>query len=345
MLKGLQRLNNSTVLIHAVCWIIFGLFILLTQGANYPDLSPGQFVVVQITILMEIIFIFYLNYLWIVPRYIITRKNNKYYILILISLIAFGLCLSLLIRWMLSAIIDADNSWEKIIANALSSPIPIIMFIVVSTGIRLIVEYQRSRINALRLEETAKRLQLEALKSKINPHFLYNAFNTLYALSETKSNLVSSSILQLSGIMRYLLNNSGEAKVFIWDELDFIESYINFQKLRVHEADSKIFVEIERPNTNFLISPMLLLSFVENAFKYSNLNQKDHTVRILFEPVEDGFVYQTMNHISAKSDHETSGVGNESLRKILNFEYQNAYEMRTWISDNVFNAYLKIRLN
>lgn len=174
------------------------------------------------------------------------------------------------------------------------------------------------------------------------PHFLYNTFNTLYALSETKSELVSNAILKLSNIMRYLLNNASHSRVSIYEELNFIRDFIDFQKLRIINPEKKIIVNIEDPSSDFSISPTLLLSFVENTFKHFNLVAEKSKLKIDFQTVQNGFQYQVSNIISTGKKTQP-GTGNENLKKLLEIEYTDNYEFRTWQENDTFNAFIHIK--
>lgn len=259
-------------------------------------------------------------------------------------LLILGLLLSTGIRSFHSWNTEEGADLAKILKSASSGTITIIIFIVFSTGIRLIEQYNEYRLNQAILKEAVKKAELEAIKAKINPHFLHNAFNTLYALAEMKSDKISEAILQLSFIMRYLLNNSSALQISILEELKFIRSYIDFQKLRIDQADSKINTRISDPEADFLVSPTILLSFVENAFKHSNLLQADQKINIEFEPLEAGFRYLVSNHI-AKEKMPKSGLGNKNLKKILELTYPGKYELDIWIKDDIYHAKLYLNLD
>ncbi len=336
-------MSKKRLLIHIISWLLFSLFILISQREQYAYLSTGKFMTTQLLILLEMSIVFYINYLYITPKYIIKKRETLRFFGNVFLLIAFGFLLSLAIRSFHSWNTDEGAAFAKIIRSSLSSTITISIFIVFSTGIRLIEQYNEYRINQAKLKEILKKTELEALKAKINPHFLYNAFNTLYALAETKSEQISAAILQLSFIMRYLLNNAAAPQVSILEELKFIRSYIDFQKLRVDEAEEKIVANISEPTTDFQISPTILLSFVENAFKHSNLVASDQKIVIQFEPLEAGFDYRVTNQI-AKEKAPESGLGNKNLQKLLELMYPDQYKLNVWIEDDIYHANLYLNL-
>ncbi len=335
---------SRKAIIHIISWLLFSTFIFLSQRGNYLYLPFGKFALLQILLLLQIGIIFYINYLIITPRFIIKQRQMLRFFGAVFLLLIFGLLLSIGIRSFHSWNTEEGADLAKILKSASSGTITIIIFIVFSTGIRLIEQYNEYRLNQAILKEAVKKAELEAIKAKINPHFLHNAFNTLYALAEMKSDKISEAILQLSFIMRYLLNNSSALQISILEELKFIRSYIDFQKLRVDQADSKIITRISDPEADFLVSPTILLSFVENAFKHSNLLQADQKINIEFEPFEAGFRYLVSNHI-AKEKMPKSGLGNKNLKKILELTYPGKYELDIWIKDDIYHAKLYLNLD
>ena len=218
-----------------------------------------------------------------------------------------------------------------------------LVFVGFSAFIRITIEYYKDKLSAIKWREMAASAELEALKSKINPHFLYNAFNSIYSLAESKSDQTSNAILKFANIMRYVTYKSSEKKVAIYEELKFIQSYIDFQCLRVYDPNqSKINISITPPKVNYLISPLLLLTFLENAFKHSNLNEEGSCINVEFKPNERGFCFGVSNNISIKVVNPP-GYGLKTLTKILEHSYPNQHEMKVW-NDGV-KHYARLKLN
>ncbi len=333
------------VLLHVSTWIVFFIFILFSVRDFYLELSTPKYVVIQSLILAEMVTIFYINYFYLTPKVLLVKKRRILIsILGILSLVSFGLILSFIIKTF--SVLHIENKLlilSKVLKSSFESLGSIIFFMIISSGIRLVDLYSKSRFNEVVLREQSRKAELEALKAKINPHFLYNAFNTLYALSELKSDLMSDSILKLSNIMRYLLNNSSQPKVSIYSELDFITNFINFQKLRIDNASSKVIVNIQQPESDYSITPTLLISFIENAFKHSNLLKKEYKINFDFETTSEGFSYYVTNNIF-ETRKTSPGKGNENLKKILEIEYAGCHVLKTWEENELYHAYLSIKI-
>lgn len=338
--------NNFTlkpILIHVSFWAVFFSFVLVSIRPQYPELSLTKYFTLQVVILFEMLIIFYLNYICIAPKIlyspkILTFKNFT----LVFGLFLLGFLMSMIVRF-IGMLIEQDYlTFFEIAISSISSLGAIFFFFIISTAIRLIYFYNKSRLKEAKLNQMLQQTKLEALKAQTKPHFLYNAFNTLYAMSETKSDLMSIAILKLSNIMRYLLKNSSNSKISIYEELSFIQDYIDFQQLRVDNPEKKIIVNIEEPTSDFLIFPTLLISFVENAFKYSNLVNQRSKITVDFKISENGFNYYVTNN-SLVINHAKHGTGNETLKNILDIEYHGNYELKTWLENFTYHANLLIK--
>ena len=341
MIKKL--LPYRAVLIHILVWALFFSFVVFSMLHKYPALSFGLYLLLQVLILIEMLVVFYINYIFIAPRLFAERRLLSFINLgRVILLFVLGYCFSLIVRVLGASIKSESLTFLEIAESSLESLGAILFFFILSTIVRLSKSYNDSKLKESELLQVIQQAELEALKAKTNPHFLYNAFNTLYALSEIKSDLMSGAILKLSNIMRYLLSNSSHAKVSINEELGFIQDFIDFQKLRINDPEKKVITNIQEPPSDFLITPTLLISFVENAFKHSNMVKEDNTINIDFKVDSNGFTYYVTNNIYRTGETD-SGIGNKNLKKILDIEYGNDYELKTWSEDDIFHAYLSIQ--
>lgn len=332
-----------TVFKHIIVWLIFIFCIIYFQRPNHSDIALGGYITVQILLIVTTVLIFYLNYLLFVP--LLIKKKTFLFISANLFLILLGNVLSFLIKslhdWMTSQY--SQNSNLEISNDVIDNTITSFVIILISTGFRLIKQYNIDKINRIGLKEMAKKAELEALKAQINPHFLYNSFNSLYALAKMKSDKTADAILQLSDIMRYVTYKSSLKKVSIFEELDFIKNYIEFQKLRIINPNDKIITTIKIPEVDLMVSPLLLIPFVENAFKHSNLVRSDACIKISFEPLPFGFKY-TVSNIVETNKNTNSGIGLKTLKKILNFSYPKSHKINLYTDGDVHHAELYLNL-
>ena len=331
------------VFIHIIFWSLFTTFILYSQRVFYPDISIWIYIGVQLFLVIATVFIFYLNYAVFVPHYILNNKRWGRYLLAALGLILFsGFC-----SFIISAIlpntpneIKKNGSFEIFISGGITGT----FFLLISTGSRLISQYFSERQRRIELKNIAKQAELEAYKAKMNPHFLYNAFNTLYALAKTRSNLTAPAILQLSKMMRYVAYYSDVSSVPLNKEVELVRSYIAFQKLRITNPEDKIVIRIMEPVADFVISPLVLLPFIENAFKHSNLLNPESSIQVNFE-VKENTVYYTVSNTIAENYSAEHGIGLKTLKRILELAYEGQHELNIWKDQSVHYAELIFELN
>lgn len=197
------------------------------------------------------------------------------------------------------------------------------------------------------LQNDKLRLELDQLKSQIQPHFFFNTLNNLYALSLQGSPKTSVSIANLSGIMRYVLYEAREEKVLLAKEIAFIHSYLELERIR-HNDEHLIQFGVQGNPNGVLIEPLLFLPLIENCFKHS-LQYKipDNQVQVFMTIDEEEITFQTSNLIAARSETpvKEGGIGLLNVRKRLELLYPNRHQLLVAGEDSRFIVTLSIQLN
>ncbi len=207
--------------------------------------------------------------------------------------------------------------------------------------------YRRERDNKKReIDMTHQNIEFEMkfLKTQINPHFLFNALNNIYALSIIKSEKTPDMILKLSDMLRFTLYDSESKKVKLKREVEYITNYIEFQKLKT-DSDLNIRVEASGCNEEFMIEPMLLIPFIENSFKHGNIdNPKKGWLQVSIKTLGPILVFQVRNSLPpiAINKDVVGGIGVENVRKRLDILYPGRYEMKIDKTETEFGVFLKI---
>lgn len=166
------------------------------------------------------------------------------------------------------------------------------------------------------LERAKAKAELEILKFQIQPHFLFNILNSIYAMAITKSEKTPEAILQLSNVMRYVLNETSEDRVLLEKEIGYLQDYIALQLLRTNH-NLHFSIGIEGKTQGLKIVPHILVTFVENAFKYGFSTDETSEIRI------DLRTEGTMLHFSVSNTLVSSG---ETLQKSFNIGLKNTKE-------------------
>lgn len=170
-------------------------------------------------------------------------------------------------------------------------------------------------------------MELQFLKSQINPHFLFNSFNNLYGLSLTESKKTPDAILKLAELTRYMIYDSNEPKVTLLKEITYLQDLVELQKLR-YEEDVYISFIIAGHLSEYTIAPLLLISFVENAFKHGEVNDADNPVIISLTMEEDKLRFYVANKINNQNKDFSGGIGLKNVRRRLELLYPGKYELQ-----------------
>ncbi|PVX47192.1 histidine kinase [Flavobacterium sp. 103] len=209
-----------------------------------------------------------------------------------------------------------------------------------------IIVFKFYRIHKKQTDETLlfNQMQLNALKGQLNPHFLFNTFNTLYGISLEFPERTSDLIMKVSQLMRYQLESNSKQSVSLEDELDFINSYVQLEKERVgYRCDITYDCKIDNENA-YKVSPMLLIAFIENAFKHGTCAIEKCFVRIIIT-VENGLLHlHVVNSIPKKTDVVSTKIGLKNTIERLNLIYGKDYKLDIQDDKNTYIVDLKLQL-
>ncbi|WP_126974069.1 sensor histidine kinase [Gynurincola endophyticus] len=228
------------------------------------------------------------------------------------------------------------------IMNALTS---VIVILLVSAIIRLGHSLYLSQKRSKQLETEKLNAELNWLKLQINPHFLFNTLNSIYSQAHLKSSETESSILKFSGIMRYVIYDSHADKVPLEKDLTYIKNYIDLQKIRLSKQCTVEYQE-EGNAAQLLIAPLLLITFIENAFKHGISYNKYSFININISIHNQLLTLTVKNSIVESGKIETeSGIGIENALKRLKAIYKDRFQLDISTVNEVYVVNLKIELD
>jgi two-component system LytT family sensor kinase len=171
--------------------------------------------------------------------------------------------------------------------------------------------------------------ELALLRSQINPHFLFNTLNNIYSLVYKKSDDAPEAVMKMSSIMRYMLYDATTDKVLLEKEIEYLKSFIELEKLRIRHKD---FVELNITGNveGRTIAPMLLIPFVENAFKHGSRSVTNPGIRINLSIGPKQILFEVSNHVrqnGTATKDEVGGIGLTNIRRRLNLLYPGKYQL------------------
>ncbi|MFW0716330.1 sensor histidine kinase [Pedobacter sp. N23S346] len=208
-----------------------------------------------------------------------------------------------------------------------------------------------TEIQMLKTELGKSDANLNFLKSQINPHFLFNALNTLFGTAlQENAERTGEGIQKLGDMMRFMLHENTQDKISLTREVEYLNNYIDLQKLRTsRSADIKIDTHIEEQINNLQITPMLLIPFIENAFKHGISLQQPSYIKITLQTKESTLYFDISNSIYTKADHDPeklkSGIGLENVKQRLSLLYYGKHELIIRESAKEFFVHLTLQLD
>ncbi|NPA44351.1 MAG: histidine kinase, partial [Chlorobi bacterium] len=215
----------------------------------------------------------------------------------------------------------------------------------ISTSIKVTQNWYENEKQKNIIKNEKLNSELSFLKSQVNPHFLFNTLNNIYSLANRKSEYTADAIMKLSHLMRYMLYDAKKNKVDLQNEINYLADYIELQKLRMPDK-SKVIFNIEGNSENMQIEPMLLIPFVENAFKHGDIFSDNAKIDILLKIKNNELYFMVENNIDMKAVTEkddVNGIGLDNLRKRLELLYPEKHKFIIKIEDDLFISSLKIK--
>lgn len=285
--------------------------------------------------------IFYGNAYFLYPK--LVNKRNWWLYLLSSLLVIF---LSLRVKYWLLLAYFPEVPHNTAVYRLLFAP-SVAVFI-----ISLIYRIVLNRIRAERLQKERLAVQLQAelkfLRTQISPHFLFNVLTNMVSLARKKSDKLEESLIMLSGLMRYMLYDTQGKKVPLSKEIDYLENYIQLQTLRFGQ-EVAIVSKLQKPadHTHYVIEPMLLIPFVENAFKHGVSSLESPQINISLAVRDDTLFFEVQNRYqpAQKQEHEKSGgIGLDNIKQRLALLYGDKSRLETDCSLDVFSVRLKLRL-
>lgn len=216
-----------------------------------------------------------------------------------------------------------------------------------SSIVRNISERRKKEQEKINLENKMLEAESKMLKSQLNPHFLFNALNNIYSLSQMKSDKTPESIHKLSNMLRYVLYDCDTEKVSLKQEIDYIESYVQLQLLKDEESSNNVKVDIDNVNGKLQITPMLLITFIENCFKHSNFEDIEKNWIEIKLSTEGNFLTLIAKNSDpgAQVKDKVGGVGLENVKRRLELAYPGKYTLKIKEEDKIYEVELTMDLS
>lgn len=337
-IQAKYRILTQDCIIAIVVTMIIAFLMTLVDG-------PIELITTFIIIAPTAIGIYALSFYSLIPQ---TLNKNKGIFIYLLKVAGIMALISIPIAFLTALIFDHKDPVG--IVFAFNSSIQILL-----TAPFAWIVYKRKiagnqEITYLKTALGRSTADLDFLRSQINPHFLFNALNTLYGTAlQENSERTAEGIQRLGDMMRFMLQENMQEKILLVREIDYLNNYIALQKLRVQTSpDIAIVLQIEEHVEGLQIAPMLLIPFIENAFKHGiSLREPSH-INISLQTKENTLYFDVHNSIHVKTTNDTekynNGIGLENVKQRLGLMYPGRHELVIRESAKDFFIHLTIQL-
>ncbi len=333
--------KQQRIALHVLVWAaLFSLpYIFALQAEEGGPRSELVSKILYLNTVMNVFWAltFYLNTLVLIPRLLYKRKIGFFVVanIILLTGILF------INQWLYSFLItEQPYSFSKAI---IFNGVPFLFFVLI--GITFKTVSDRIRMERVTKEHESENLKTELsfLRSQISPHFLFNVLNNMVALVRMKSEELEPTILKLSSLMQYMLYETDEEKVLLKSEVDYLRSYIDLQKLRFGDRLA-LNINLDLTEDWHAIEPMLLIPFVENAFKHGTGMIEDPVIDISLQALDNQLTFRVKNKYleEDKAKDKVSGIGLANVQRRLELLYGKNHSLDIDTTDAWFTVTLKL---
>lgn len=345
----LKNIDLKRILFHCIYWISF-LLLYISEKSDNETYYDFTFIYIW-KILAQAIAAYGLIY-WIIPQ---TLNRKKYLLFILFATswlyLLFALLMIFKYFYLEPKFPSFFNDW---LGHKMSIPERLTSFKLIFREFSFItypiiilgfISFNRKQQRLLKLEEEKKSMELKVLKNQLNPHFLFNTLNNLYTLTLKKDDKAPEVIAKLSEILDFVLYRCNEDYVSVEKEIALIENYIALEKLRYSENRLNISFAKDIRESN-KISPLIILTFIENAFKHGVINETEKAlIQLSLESKPQQIIFSIEN-TKPQNDStvisDKSKIGLENVRKQLDLLYPKKHQLE--IEESQFNYKVKLVL-
>ncbi|MCE5331845.1 MAG: histidine kinase [Bacteroidales bacterium] len=350
-MKQTQNKNTLQLLIHITAWgLILGLPFLIFWKNTDTDIWDR--LLHHGLVVASLMTVFYLNFFVLIERFLFRKQTGKFILYNIFLILAVGLAVHFWNEANVPVPMKNNNMPPPLMPNTLFFLLRDFISLLLTAGLSIAVKMTGKwyKMEAEYQEEEKKRSEAELinLRQQINPHFLFNTLNNIYALIAFSPEQAQTTVLELSKLLRYVLYENNGNFVPLEREVDFIRNYVDLMRIRLTpEIDVKMDINIAS-GAGKTVAPMLFIALVENAFKHGISPSGSSFIHIDIHTMnEKQLICSIRNSYFPKDETDKSGtgIGLENLRRRLEILYPHHHILSTEHEGNTFVSELQIPLN
>lgn len=342
--------KSIVALLHLGYWFVYlvlvSSFFLVMPGAHKPPLGQTLFLSkITVVAILPALIGFYSFYAILFNRFLHRKKIISLFFFSILTSAIGGLLVLLILYLVFGSRYVFNDGWDQAIAETLFFT----SLAFVNGVIALVMKGFISWYSEIKLKEELNKknyeMELELIKSQINPHFLFNTINNIDVLIEKDATKASRYLNKLSDIMRFMLYETKNENIPLTRELAYIEKYIDLQKIRTSNPNY-INYSVDGEAGNLMIAPMLFIPFIENAFKHAENKKMENAITIRIAIRKDKLSFYCENsYKESQIKQDRPGLGNELIQKRLALLYPNQHTLNVTNDKEIYTANLTLYYN
>lgn len=323
--------------VHFICWLL----VFMPAVILIPkDQNDTYHILLNLALPINMCIVFYINYLWIVPKLALKKRYRLFFLVNTVLVIFFALLTHH--AWLQLHPTGTSGTLLKTLTFFVARKMLLLTVpIVLATLIQLSLHWYQIEEKQKESEMQRKELELKNLQSQLNPHFLLNTLNNIYALISFDQKKAQKAVISLSELMRQMLYGNEQTDINLQDEIQFIDNYINLMRLRLPQTvEIDVRYDIPEP-CRIRIAPLIFISLVENAFKHGVSLSEPCFISIHLSADDHQICFESSNSNFPKSKKDSSGhgIGLDQVQRRLDILYPENYKWEKGIlKDN--NTYI-----
>jgi two-component system, LytTR family, sensor kinase len=315
---------------HSVPWLLIMVQPFHDVRVNEPWRTFFETCLMVLSLIGPTIISVYAHF-YVINRFL-EKKKYVHYILGLLAVVFFYV---FTVIFLLSCWGIVNHTYPREFFN-------ILIILSITTGARYIKRGIQNRFRLQELEAKNARNELSALKAQINPHFLFNTLNNIYAINQTDPEKGSEMILELAEVLVYHMGHMKKEDLTLEEEIQLINSYIILEKLRLND-NCKLFIQLEPTNLQLEIAPLILMPFIENAFKHGTHPIKPCFIEIKLENYDRTVVLTVKNSVIKDRRVVKTHIGVENTKRRLELTYPGKHELVTQSDEECYSIRLSLQ--
>ena len=337
---NIKIFQKYSLIAQIILWLLWAMLLFLTFIINSSWEKALGRVIVLVPFFMVFVFI---HYRFLIDQFAQKEKYWQYLLGVLILVIFFSNLLDYIGNHVLStghsgALVFKKNSGRFIV----------LIFMLTFSGLFKFVELWVQKVGDQAILQNQKlEAELKFLKTQINPHFLFNTLNNIYTLSYMKDDAAAPMVEKLSEIMRYMLYDCKEERVALAKEVTLLQNFVDMQQLK-YDNPHNIEFHAEGISSHHTVAPLILINFLENAFKHSDLETNPNGFVHFWMEAKKGEILSITVSNSIRNtkvpNSKSGGIGIENARRQLDINYQQQYTLETDLIEQVFYVNLELPL-